>query len=153
MRIAKTLAALPLLLAAAPVPPLSPGLWTETLALTIDSANGSAALGAKAQARLPAPRPRASCYSAADLADPRTLFLAGAEQSCRFGRFVMANGRIEAIGDCSNGHGQTMHVAGTGRYDANGYAFGFTGTGAAGKVALVFHGRDVAQRVGVCPVA
>jgi hypothetical protein len=147
------LAALPLLLAAAPAPPLLPGLWEDRLVLAIDSANGSAALGHQLQAKLPAPQPRRDCHTAADLADPRALFLAGAEQSCRFARFVMADGRIEATGDCADGHGLTMHVSGTGSYSATGYVFAFTGTGTAGKTALAFHGRDEARRVDACPVA
>ncbi len=62
----------------------------------------------------------------------------------------MANGRIEAAGDCADGRGQTMHVAGTGRYDAADYDFSFTGTGGTGQLVLAFHGRDSGRRVGGC---
>jgi hypothetical protein len=150
MRTARLLAALPLLLAAAPAPPLAPGLWEETLVYALDSVNGSEEMGAHMQSTLPSPQPHRTCYSAADLADPRTMFLAGAEGSCRFGRFSMKDGRIDATGDCSDGHGQTMHVAGIGHYSATGYDFDFTGTGQAGKLDLAFRGRDSGRRIGEC---
>ena len=151
MRTAKLLAAFPLLLAAAPTPPLAPGLWQETLVYALDSVNGSEDAAAHMQSTLPSPQPRRDCYTAADLADPRTIFLAGAEGSCRFGRFTMAGGRIDAVGDCSDGHGQTMHVVGAGHYNQTGYDFDFTGTGQAGKLSLAFRGRDSGRRVGACP--
>ncbi len=150
MRTARLLAAIPLLLAAAPAPPLAPGLWEETLVYALDSVNGSEEAGAHMQGSLPSPQPRRDCYSAADLADPRTMFLAGAEGSCHFGRFAMTGGKIEAVGDCSDGRGQTMHVAGTGRYSQTGYDFDFTGTGQTGKLELAFRGRDSGRRIGAC---
>ena len=143
-------AALPLLLAAAPAPPLMPGAWEETVVFALDSVNGSADLAARMGKALPNPQPRQSCLTAGDLQNPRGLFLTGAEQSCRFSRFVMANGKIDAAGDCSNGQGQTMHVEGDGSYTATGYDFTFRGTGQVGKLALAFRGRDSGRRIGVC---
>jgi len=150
MHISRLLAALPLLLAAAPAPPLAPGVWEETLVYALDSVNGSEEAAQQMQSKLPSPRPRRNCYTAADLADPRTIFLAGAEGSCHFGRFAMAGGRIDAAGDCSDGHGQTMHVVGTGTYSQTGYDFSFTGTGEAGKLSLAFRGRDSGRRIAAC---
>jgi len=143
-------AALLLLLAAAPAPPLMPGAWEETVVFALDSVNGSADLAARMGKALPNPQPRQSCLTAADLQNPQGIFLAGAEQSCRFSRFTMADGRIDATGDCSDGRGQAMHVEGSGTYTATGYDFTFKGTGQVGKLALVFRGRDSGRRVGVC---
>lgn len=143
-------AALPLLLAAAPVPPLMPGAWEETVVFALDSVNGSADLAARMGKALPTPQPRQSCLTARDLQNPQDIFLAGAEQSCRFARFTMADGKIEAAGDCSDGQGQTMHVEGGGTYTATGYDFTFNGTGRVGKLALAFRGRDSGRRTGVC---
>jgi hypothetical protein len=144
-------AALPLLLlAAAPAPPLMPGAWEETVVFALDSVNGSADLAARMGKALPNPQPRQSCLTARDLQNPQGIFLAGAEQSCRFTRFTMADGKIDAAGDCSDGHGQTMHVEGDGSYTATGYDFTFKGTGQVGKLALAFRGRDSGRRVGVC---
>jgi hypothetical protein len=142
--------ALPLLLAAAPAPPLMPGAWEETVVFALDSVNGSADLAARMGKALPSPQPRQSCLTVGDLRTPQTLFLAGAEQSCRFARFTMAGGRIDAAGDCSDGQGRTMHVEGSGSYTATGYDFTFTGTGQAGRLALAFRGRDSGRRIGVC---
>jgi len=143
-------AALPLLLAAAPAPPLMPGAWEETLVFALDSVNGSTDLAAHMGKALPSPQPRQSCVTARDLQNPRGLFLAGAEQSCHFARFTMADGRIDAAGDCTDGQGQTMHVEGSGSYTATGYDFTFKGTGQAGRLALAFRGRDSGRRIGVC---
>jgi hypothetical protein len=150
MMIIRLAAALPLLLAAAPAPPLTPGAWRETLVYALDSVNGSTALAERMGGSLPDPQPRDSCLTASDMQSPQRLFLAGAEQSCRFTRFTMANGRIEAAGDCADGRGQTMHVAGNGTYTATGYDFTFQGTGQAGQLALAFRGRDSGRRIGVC---
>jgi hypothetical protein len=150
MRILRLLAPLPLLIAAAPAPPLTPGLWEETLVYALDGVNGSEAAAAHMRSTLPSPQPRRTCVTMSDLQNPQGLFLAGAEQSCRFGRFAMSDGRIDAAGDCSDGHGQTMHVEGRGSYTPTGYDFSFTGTGQTGRLALAFRGRDSGRRVGVC---
>ena len=143
-------AALPLLLAAAPAPPLMPGAWRETIVFALDQVNGSAELAARMAQALPSPQPREDCLTAADLQNPQALFLAGAEQSCRFSRFTMADGRIDAAGDCADGRGPTMQVAGSGSYPATGYDFAFTGTGQAGGLALAFRGRARGRRTGAC---
>ena len=143
-------AALPLLLAAAPAPPLMPGAWQETIVFALDQVNGSAALAQRMGQALTYPPPRQERLTAADLQNPQALFLAGAEQSCRFTRFAMADGRIEAVGDCADGHGRTMHVAGRGTYTPTGYDFAFTGTGGTNGLALAFRGRDSGRRTGLC---
>jgi hypothetical protein len=153
MQTYRLLAALPLLLAAAPSPPLAPGLWEETLVFALDSVNGSADAAAHMASALPDRKPQRACYTDADLAHPQDIFLAGAEQACRFNRFTMSGGRIEASGECSDGRGQTMKVSGTGSYTAAGYDFSFTGTGRAGNLDLTFRGRDSGRRIGACPVS
>jgi hypothetical protein len=150
MNIPRLLIALPLLLATAPAPPLMPGAWEETLVYALDSVNGSSDLAARMQGALPDPEPHQSCLTASNLQNPQNIFLAGAEQSCRFQRFTMADGKIDAAGDCSDGHGQTMHVSGSGTYSPTSYDFSFAGTGQAGRLALAFRGRDSGRRIGIC---
>lgn len=149
----RLLAPLPLLLAAAPSPPLMPGLWEETLVFALDKVNGSEEAAAHMRSALPTPRPNRNCYSAADLADPQTIFLVGAEQSCRFNRFEMNGGKIAASGNCADGDGRTMHVEGSGTYSATGYDFDFRGLGSAGSLALEFRGRDSGRRIAACAPA
>lgn len=146
------LAALPMLLAAAPAPPLMPGLWQESLVYALDSVNGSAEIAQQMASALPAPAPQRTCLAAADVADPRALLMASGDQRCRFSRFAMAGGKISAAGDCAS-DGRTMHVEGSGTYTATGYDFTFTGTGTAGRLQLAFRGRDSGRRVGACPAA
>jgi hypothetical protein len=153
MRPARFVAALPLLLAAAPAPPLAPGLWEETLVFALDSVNGSPDLAARMQGALPAPAPQRTCRTAAELADPRALLMEAGDGQCRFTRFEMANGTLTAAGDCAAPSGQSMHVEGTGTYTAAGYDFSFTGTGHAGQLDMVFRGRDSGRRIAACPPA
>lgn len=149
----RLLAPLPLLLAAAPAPPmLMPGLWEQTLVTVLDTVNGSADVAAHMQGALPTPAPRRDCYSAADLADPRTILMDMGDGRCRFSRFTMIDGRIAAAGDCAAG-GETMHVEGSGTYTATRYDFAFTGTGHAGKLDLGFRGRDSGRRIAECPIS
>ncbi|USI74102.1 DUF3617 domain-containing protein [Sphingomonas morindae] len=143
--------ALPLLLAAAPAPPLMPGLWEETLVFALDSVNGSSEMAAQMQKVLPTPRPRRDCYSAAELADPRAILLGSVGQACRFTRFDMAGGRIVASGDCTDARGQALHVDGSGTYTATGYDFTFTGTGRNDHFDMGFRGRDSGRRLAACP--
>lgn len=150
MRIARLAAPLPLLLAVAPSPPLMPGAWEETTVFALDSVNGSSDLAQRMEQAVPHPEPRQSCLTATDLQNPQALFLAGAEQTCRFSRFTMANGQIDAAGDCSDKQGQTMHVEGIGSLTATGYDFTFTGIAQTGRLSLAFRGRDSGRRIGVC---
>ena len=150
MRIRHLLAPLPLLLAAAPAPPLMPGLWEETLVFALDAVNGSADLGAQMQSALPAPAPQRTCLSAAELADPADILLGAGDRRCTFTRFTMTGGRIAAAGNCAAGT-QTLHVEGTGSYTPTGYDFSFTGTGNANGIEMAFRGRDSGRRIASCP--
>ncbi len=147
----RLLAPLPLLLAAAPAPPLMPGLWEQTLVTVLDTVNGSGDLAAHMQDALPRPAPRRDCYAAGDLADTRTILMDMGDGRCRFSRFTMIDGRIAAAGDCASG-GETMHVEGAGTYTPTGYDFAFTGTGHAGTLDLGFRGRDSGRRIAACPL-
>jgi hypothetical protein len=128
MRTLRPLLALPLLLAAAPSPPLAPGLWEHTIVFALDDVNGSAQIADHMQTLLPTPKPTRDCYSAAELGDPSRFLLDGTDRRCRFSRIDMAAGKLSAAGDCTDA-GRTMHVEGTGGYTATGYDFSFTGTG------------------------
>lgn len=144
-------APLALLLAAAPGPIPSPGLWEHTVVYVVDTVNGSSLVADQAQTMLPSPPPYRACYSAADLADPRAFLLANKSAQCRLSRFTMANGSISAAGDCTDSRYPSFHVDGSGTYGANGYDFSFAGQAQSGEVRVDFRGRDSGRRVGSCP--
>ncbi|WP_442681187.1 DUF3617 domain-containing protein [Sphingomonas sp. ASY06-1R] len=142
---------LPFLLAAAPAPPLSPGLWEHTIVYVVDRVSGSSLVAEQAQAMLPSPPPYRDCYTAAAFADPQRFLLASKSIRCRFARFAMANGQISAAGACTDSRYPTVRIDGAGPYDANGFDFSFSGQARSGDVTVDFRGRDSGRRVGACP--
>lgn len=145
-----TLCPLPLLLAAGLSPPLSPGLWEHTVVYVVDEVNGSAFVAEHAQKVLPSPPPYRACYSATDLANPRTFLLASKSVQCRFSRFEMAGGKLTAAADCTNSRYPNVYVIGSGTYGASGYDFSFSGEAESGQVTVAFRGRDSGRRLGSC---
>ena len=150
-RLIQLITPLPLLLAAAPAPIPSPGLWEHTVVYVVDRVNGSALVAEQAQTMLPSPAPYRACYSASDLADPKEFLLASKSVQCRFSRFNMADGKLSAAGNCTDSRYPTVQVDGSGTYGANGYDFSFSGQAQSGDLAVDFRGRDSGRRVGSCP--
>ena len=149
-RAIRLLGPLLLLIAAAPTPPLQPGLWEHTIVYVVDKVNGSSLVADQAQSMLPSPPPYRACYSASDLANPRDFLLSSKSEQCRFSRFEMANGKLVAAGDCTDSRYPTVHVDGSGTYRSTGYDFSFAGHAQSGGVTVEFRGRDSGRRVGSC---
>ncbi len=152
-RAIRLLSPFPLLIAAAPAPPLQPGLWEHTIVYVVDKVNGSSLVADQAQSMLPSPPPYRACYSASDLANPRDFLLSSKSEQCRFSRFEMANGKLVAAGDCTDSRYPTVHVDGSGTYRSTGYDFSFAGHAQSGEVTVEFRGRDSGRRVGSCSAA
>ena len=100
---------------------------------------------------LPSPPPYRACYSAPDLADPRSFLLASKAVQCRFSRYAMANGKITAAGECKDSRYPALRVDGSGTYGANGYDFSFSGEAQSDEMTVAFRGRDSGRRIGSCP--
>ena len=149
----RLLGPLPLLIAAAPVSPLQPGLWEHTIVYIVDKVDGSSLVADQAQSMLPSPPPYRACYTASALANPRSFLLSRKSEQCRFSRFEMANGKLVAAGDCIDSCYPTVHVDGTGTYRPTGYNFSFSGHAQSGEVTVEFRGRDSGRRIGSCPDA
>lgn len=150
-RITKPLVLLPILLAAAPAPVPLPGLWEHTVVYVVDEVNGSALIADQAQSMLPSPPPYRMCHTASDFADPRSFLLASKAVQCRFSRYEMASGTVTAAGECKDSRYPALRVDGSGRYDANGYDFNFSGQAQSAEVMINFRGRDSGRRIGSCP--
>lgn len=147
----RLLSPLPLLMAAAPAPPLQPGLWEHTIVYAVDKVNGSSLVADQAQSMLASPPPYRACYSAIDLSNPRDFLLKSKSKQCQFSRFEMANGKLVATGDCTDSRYPAVHVDGSGSYRPNGYDFSFSGRAQSSAVSVEFRGRDSGRRVGSCP--
>jgi hypothetical protein len=150
-RAIRLLSPLPLLIAAAPAPPLQPGLWEHTIVYAVDKVNGSSLVADQAEGMLPAPPPYRACYSAADFANPGDFLLKSKSKQCRFSRFELANGKLVAAGDCTDSRYPTVHIEGSGTYRPGGYDFSFSGLAQSGAVTVEFRGRDSGRRIGSCP--
>ena len=150
-RIILLIVLLPILLAAAPAPVPSPGLWEHTVVYVIDEVNGSSIIADQAQSMLPSPPPYRACYSAADLADPGSFLLASKAVQCRFSRYAMANAKITAAGECKDSRYPALRVDGSGTYGANGFDFSFSGEAQSDEMTIAFRGRDSGRRIGSCP--
>jgi hypothetical protein len=150
-RAIRLLSPLPLLIAAAPAPPLQPGLWEHTIVYAVDTVNGSSIVADQAQVMLPSPPPYRACYSATDFAHPRDFLLKSKSKQCQFSRFEMANGKLVAGGDCTDSRYTSVHIDGSGTYRPDGYDFSFSGHAQSGAVTVEFRGRDSGRRVGSCP--
>ena len=149
----RLLSPFPLLIAAAPAPPLQPGLWEHTIVYVVDTVNGSSLVADQAQSMLPSPPPYRACYSALDFANPRDFLLSSKSEQCKFTRFEMANGKLVAAGDCTDRRYPSVHVDGTGTYRPTGYDFSFSGQAKSGDVTVAFRGCDSGRRVGSCSAA
>jgi hypothetical protein len=145
----RLIAALALLPAAAPAPLFTPGLWTGTMSMTIESVNGSKELAGKLKNTVPPADRTTLCYSAEMLSDPANLIFGGTERGCRFSRLAIRDGRIDMAGDCDGSI--ALHIQGEGTYDAGRYAVRFSGTGDASGAHMEISGSTSGQRAGECP--
>lgn len=142
---------LPILLAVEPASAPLPGLWEHSVVYVVDKVNGSSFVADQAQSLLPSPPPYRACYSAAELADPRSFLLASKSVQCHFSRFAMSDGKVAAAAECADTRYPALHVDGSGAYSATGYDFNFSGQAQSGEVTVEFRGRDSGRRIGSCP--
>lgn len=91
-----------------------------------------------------------TCLTAEDVKKPKEDFFAGKSNACRYDRFTMGDGKIDAVMRC--GKGQVMKMAGT--YSPDSYQMQTSMTAAADKgdaaSGMNMQLRVEAQRVGEC---
>lgn len=93
-----------------------------------------------------------SCLTPEEAKKPKEDFFAGADKNCRYERFNMGNGKIDAVMKCTEeGMGQTMVMAGT--YGPNDYQMKMSmksegGPGPASGMSMKM--RVDAKRIGEC---
>lgn len=95
-----------------------------------------------------------TCLTPEDVKKPKEDFFSGKDNQCRYDRFTMGSGKIDAVMRCGKGAGaQTMQMAGT--YSPDSYQMQTSMTAAADKGAAGASGMDMqmrieARRVGEC---
>jgi hypothetical protein len=91
-----------------------------------------------------------SCLSEEDARRPKEDFFAGENKNCRYDRFTMAGGKIDAVMKCTGeGAAQTMTMQGS--YSPNTYNMRMTMQGGGEDVAgMSMKMRVDAKRVGQC---
>jgi hypothetical protein len=93
-----------------------------------------------------------TCLTKEDVQKPKEDFFTGKSKECRYERFTMGNGKIDAVMHCgSDGARQTMQMAGT--YSPDKYAMQMSTKVEAGgepEGGMSMQMRVEAQRVGEC---
>lgn len=131
---------------------IRPGRWESKAAVEDVSIPGMPPeAAAKMKGMTGMDRVQTSCVTAEQAKRPSADFFAGADQACRFDRFAMGNGKIDAVMKCERqGMSQLVQMAGT--YSENTYSMvlnssgGPAGAGEGMKMRL----RIDAKRVGEC---
>jgi hypothetical protein len=94
---------------------LAPGKWEEKLTMQITKTAG------QATEKPPQISTEANCYTDQDVADPKRMFLAGAETDCTLSNFSMSGGRIGMSATCSFAPDVTMSGNFQGNYTSTSY--------------------------------
>jgi hypothetical protein len=131
---------------------VSPGRWESTLTFLEMTMPG---MGPEAAAQMKGmtgkTQTHVSCLTPEQAKRPKEDFFAGMDKSCKYDRFKMSGGKIDAVMNCSEqGSTQLMEMAGT--YSANAYAMTMKAT-ASGKgpdAGMTMRMRIDAKRAGAC---
>lgn len=132
---------------------ISPGRWEATMTVQDISMPG---LPPEATAQMKAQMGKSqqiiSCLTKADVEKPSEGFFAGGEdKSCRYDRFTMAGGKIDASMSCKRGDAtQTMTMTGTYSPDNYDMAMSSTASGAGAPGAMTMKMAMSAKRAGEC---
>ena len=130
---------------------VNPGLWRSTVTLEEMTVPGMpAALAEEMRRAQGRAQTNEQCLTPEEAKRPKEDFFGG-KDNCRYERFAMGNGKIDAVMNCSEDGGtQKMTVAGT--YSGNTYNMRMTMHAAeAGKTeGMAMKMRVDAQRIGEC---
>ena len=131
---------------------VNPGRWQTTVTLEEMNVPGMPAqMAEQMKAQMNAVETTESCLTREEAQRPREDFFAGAQDNCRYDRFTMAGGRIDAAMTCQEG-GASMTMTIDGTYSADSYAANSTMTmsGAGADGGMTVKSRVEAKRLGDC---
>ncbi len=135
---------------------VNPGLWQSKVTIEQFEVPGMPAEMAQRMKTMMAENQQhdfQTCLTKDDVKRPKEDFFAGKNKECRYDRFTMGNGKIDALMRCGgkDGANQVMQMAGS--YSPNNYAMQMatkvdTGPGEEGGMSMRM--RVEARRVGEC---
>ena len=130
---------------------VNPGLWRATVTLDEMSMPGMPAQLAEQMKSVQGhTRTDQQCLTPEEAKRPKEDFF-GAKDNCRYERFSMGNGKIDAVMNCSeNGGTQKMTMAGTYSGDAYQMQMSLQAAEAGETAGMAMKMRVDAQRIGEC---
>lgn len=133
---------------------ISPGRWESTMTIDhLDIPGMPPGMAAKMNGHMGKGRSFVSCLTPEEVRKPKEGFFGGGDGACRYDRFMMAGGKIDAVMTCvGEGARRRMTMAGT--YSADSYSMAMTseGKGDAGNPmgSMSMKMRMTARRTGAC---
>lgn len=92
-----------------------------------------------------------TCLTVEQAQRPKEDFFAGADRNCRYDRFTMSGGKIDAVMKCAQEGGtQVMEMAGTYSSDAYDMTMTSTASGTGPSAGMKMRMRVDARRIGEC---
>ena len=132
---------------------LRPGKWQASVTIEQMAMPGMPAqMNEEMKAMAGRTQTQESCLTPEEAKRPSERMFTGDDKNCRYDRFTMADGKIDALMKCSaGGSSQTMTMAGT--YSGDTYNMRMTtqsSGGRGGQAAMTMKMRVDAKRVGEC---
>ena len=131
---------------------LSPGKWQASVTIEQMAIPGMPAeMAEKMKGMAGRTQSQETCLTPEEAKRPSERMFAGNDKNCRYDRFTMADGKIDALMKCSaNGATQTMTMAGT--YSGETYNMQMTteASGGGSNAGMTMKMRVDAKRVGEC---
>ena len=130
----------------------TPGRWeTRVRVLGIDAPGLPPEAAAGVQQAVARAQVVATCLTPAQAANPEANFFNRDVKNCRYDRFTMAGGKIDAVMKCSAGDTtQTMTMAGDYSPDAYAMRMEMAHSGNGGRPGMTMAMRVNAKRIGEC---
>lgn len=129
-----------------------PGKWESRFTIEEMSMPGMPPqVGAQMKGMAGQVEPQQSCLTAEEAKRPREDFFAGASKNCRYDRFNMGGGKIDAVMKCTQESGtQLMQMAGTYSPDSYTMTMSTTSAGEGPAAGMKMRMRIDARRLGEC---
>lgn len=125
---------------------IQPGMWEATITTSGIEMPGAPPQAAAMMGNRPPVTVR-RCVTPEQAASPQALL--AAKKSCRFPRYVLAGGRVDAEMVCEEGGG-TMHATSTGSYTPISYDVTTRMASSAPGMTMTMTSHAVGHRVGAC---
>jgi hypothetical protein len=130
---------------------VSPGRWEGVMTMQeVDVPGMPPAARAQMLKEMGQGKPFVSCVTEEDVKTQKAFFTGGEDdKSCKYDRFVMAGGKVEAVMNCDHGGGNKMAMHMAGSYSNNEYQMTIASKG-EGTGAMSVKMTVAGKRIGQC---